>query len=97
MSRLCFTVPGTRDGRSLRDILRGDMGLSYTRVKRLKQTPDGVMVNGAHARADLIVSVGDVVSVLLDAPQNIEEEAHNAPPMPPVLFEDEHQIGRAHV
>lgn len=87
MSRIEYTVPPEDDGRPLRSVLRGSMGLSASLVKRVKWQPDGILLDGRPARLDERAKAGQRVSVLPGAPP--ERAPCAAPPMPPVLYEDD--------
>ncbi len=59
---LTYTVAAEEEGRALRSILTGRLGLAPSHVTRLKQRPGAVLVNGAAARTVDRVSAGDVVT-----------------------------------
>ena len=57
-----YTVRPEEDGRKVRDILRRSMGVSYTALKSAKWN-GRIRLNGENARADAVVSPGDLVSI----------------------------------
>ena len=60
MSRvLTYTVPPELDGRKVRSILQGPLGLSASLVTRLKQRDGAVCLNGNPARTIDTVRAGD--------------------------------------
>lgn len=89
MSRvLTYTVPPELDGRKVRSILQGPLGLSASLVTRLKQRDGAVCLNGNPARTidtvragdRLTAQVGDTRAGGLFAPMERK---------PDILFEDE--------
>ena len=85
-----YKVKPEEDGRKVRDILRGSMGVSYTALKSAKWN-GRIFLNGETVRADAKASSGDTVEI---------EWAENAPvyalkpfDMPvEVPWEDEHLL-----
>ena len=51
------------NGKTIKDILRYDIGLSMAFVKHLKFLDDGILLNGEHATVRRIVHTGDVLSL----------------------------------
>ncbi len=88
MRTLTHTVSAQRDGQPLRNILRGELRLSYTLLKSLKWRDGAILLNGTPAHVDAIVHAGDAVTVTL-------AERRAAPAMPPcemaldIIYEDE--------
>ena len=60
---LTWTVSPEDDGRRLREILRGPMGLSYTALKSAKWNGE-IRLNGVRSAVDVRVRAGDLVEVL---------------------------------
>ena len=52
MPRLGLTVTEEQAGRTVLSLLRGELGLSSTLVKRLKRTELGLLLNGAPVHTD---------------------------------------------
>ena len=85
-----YKVKPEEDGRKVRDILRGSMGVSYTALKSAKWN-GRIFLNGETVRADAKASAGDTVEI---------EWAEDAPvytlkpfDMPGVVpWEDEHLL-----
>ena len=85
-----YKVKPEEDGRKVRDILRGSMGVSYTALKSAKWS-GRICLNGETVRADAKASAGDTVEI---------EWAEDAPvytlkpfDMPVVVpWEDEHLL-----
>ena len=89
MPRLSLTV--AEDGRTVLSLLRGELGLSSTLVKRLKRTDRGLLLNGAPVRTDQRTRAGD----LLEADLAAAERPAGVEPVPldlDIFFEDEHLL-----
>ena len=65
MRTLDYTVPPERDGQPLRNVLRGELRLSYTLLKSLKWRENAILLNGSPAHVNAIVHSGDTVRVTL--------------------------------
>lgn len=59
-------ITAEEDGRLLRDILRHGMGISAKLLSRIKQMPDGIMLNGERVFVNVRVSAGDFLRVVLE-------------------------------
>ncbi len=57
-----YTVKPEEEGKKIRDILRGSMGVSYTALKSAKWN-GRIFLNGETVRADVKVSAGDKVGI----------------------------------
>ena len=69
MRQLTHIASAKDDGRQVKYLVRGDMGVSYHQFASLK-TRGGLRVNGEIAHANRALRAGDVVTVLLeDAPR----------------------------
>ena len=113
MALLELTVTPAQCGRTVRSLLKGELGLSGTLTGRLKQTETGLTVNGRRVFTSYVLQTGDRLAVDLDA----AERPGTVPPVPMELdvpYEDEYllvvnkpaplacipsslEIGRAHV
>ena len=88
MIRVEYTAAAPDDGKALRAVLRGSMGLSASLVKAVKWLPDGILIDGVPARLDAVVRFGQRISVSASAGAPARLHAGPVPPMPPVLYED---------
>ena len=91
---LTYTVSGERDGQPLRNVLRGELRLSYTLLKSLKRREGAILLNGAAAHVNAIVHAGDAVSVTLSerrqAPMTAPGSESASCGMPlSIVYEDE--------
>lgn len=88
MRTLQYTVAEDRDTQPLRNVLRGELKLSYSLMKSLKWREGAILLNGEPARVDARVRTGDLVSVVLS-----ERHAHETPISgcfePDIVYEDE--------
>ena len=91
MAGLELVVTAEQDGRTVRSLLKYELGLSTTRINRLKRTETGLTVNGVRVFTSAVLRAGDRLAVELDA----AERATAVPPVPmelDILFEDEHLL-----
>lgn len=89
MSRLMYVVPSSYDGEMVKGYLRGACGLSARMLIRLKNTEQGILINGAQARTVDRLRVGDRVELNLPQDQNNAQES----PLPlESAWEDEHLV-----
>lgn len=83
-----FKVPAEWDGKTCGDFLRYS-GVSRRLAAKLKHVPDGITLNGNHARTVDIIRAGDIVSI-----KNIDESLlePNGLLKVPIVYEDEDVI-----
>ena len=91
MAKLELVVTAEQSGRSVLSLLRNELGLSTTRVSRLKRTPTGITANGRRVFTNAVLQTGDLLAV------DLEEAEHSSavPPIPmplDIFFEDEHLL-----
>lgn len=65
MRTLQCTVPAAFDGRPLKHLLRGELGISSTLLKTLKWREGAILLNGAGVHVNAVVRTGDTVTVVL--------------------------------
>ncbi len=86
MRKIDFPIDARFDGKKLYSFLKGEAKLSSKLIRSLKQSENGLQINGSHARTIDLLRAGDVVSVL------IPDDPHPAKPglaMPEILFADD--------
>lgn len=91
MAVLELEVTEEQSGRTVRSLLKNELGLSSTRIKRLKRTENGIKANGMRVYTNAVLQAGDHLAVDLDA----AERAAGAAPVPMPLdirFEDTHLL-----
>lgn len=91
MAGLELSITRELSGRTVKSLLKGELGLSSTLIGRLKRTETGLTANGSRVFTSAVLREGDRLAVDLDA----AERAANIEPMPmalDVLFEDEHLL-----
>lgn len=67
MAVLELVVTAEQSGRSVRSLLKGELGLSTALIGRLKRAEDGLRLNGVRVFTNRAVSTGDRLAVNLDA------------------------------
>lgn len=89
MRVLHCTVPAAYDGRPLKHLLRGELGISSTLLKTLKWRVGAITLNGESVRVNALVRTGDEVCVTLS--ERALRETDVAPLDLPldIVYEDE--------
>ena len=82
-----YAVPSEGEGKRVRSVLQGQLGLSAGLVTRLKHRPDSVRINGAPARTIDILHAGDVLAV--DVGDAKPGAFSPSGPRPDVVWEDD--------
>ena len=88
MRKIDFKIPAADDGRRIKDYLR-DFGVSSALLTKLKQTENGITVNGEFARAIDVLHTGDILAI------SVENKGHMPEPLDiplDILYEDEDLI-----
>ncbi|MEO3943850.1 RluA family pseudouridine synthase [Gorillibacterium sp. CAU 1737] len=87
---LVYLVPESDAGMKLGNVLKNRMGISRTLMTRMKQTEQGITVNGARTYTDAVVQAGDRVEARMR-----KEESEDILPEPmelAILHEDDHLL-----
>lgn len=84
-------VTAEQDGRTVRSLLKGELGLSTARIGRLKRTETGLTVNGRRVFTSAVVHTGDRLSVDLAAAEHPTDVCPAAMALD-ILWEDEHLL-----
>ena len=89
MRVLHCTVPAAYDGRPLKHLLRGELGISSTLLKTLKWRAGAITLNGESVRVNALVRTGDEVRITLS--ERAPRETDVAPLDLPldIVYEDE--------
>ena len=89
MRTLQCTVPAAFDGRPLKQLLRGELGISSTLLKTLKWREGAILLNGAGVHVNAVVRTGDTVTVVLSerAPRETDVAPLDIPLA--IVYEDE--------
>lgn len=85
MRIITFTITEQNDGRRIRDYLK-DFGVSSALLTRLKQTENGITVNGDFARTVDRLHTGDVLTIRIENKGSMPRPVAMAIP---VVYEDE--------
>ena len=91
MAGLELVVTREQAGRTVKSLLRGELGISTALMGRLKRTGTGLTVNGTRVFTNAVLREGDRLAVDLDA----AERSARVEPVPmtlDILFEDEHLL-----
>ena len=81
------TVTEKHDGVLLRSFLKGTCGISSRLLTRLKQTPDGIRVNGEPVTVRRILHTGDIITLADE--DTLPQDVFRPEPLPvSVLYED---------
>lgn len=91
MAVMEWTVGREQAGRTVKSLLKREMGLSTALIGRLKRSEGGLKVNGRRVFVSAVVECGDRLAVDLAA----GERPTGLPPAPmalDILFEDEHLL-----
>lgn len=88
--RIDFTIEEKYDGKQVFDFLRNKAKVSARLIPKLKHDPEGIMINGVHARTIDLLKTGDVLSITV--PADKEEKVKAVAPLNyklKVLYEDD--------
>lgn len=90
---MTITIPEAAEGRLLRSYLKLTLGLSTAALAKLKNHPEGIMVNGARVTVRYVLKAGDVLTLSEgDTPDAATETVLPAELPLDVLYEDDHVI-----
>ena len=94
MRRLTLTVTPEQAGRTVRSLLRRELRMADGAIARVKTVPDGICLNGAHARTVDRVAAGDTLTVRIDDKRSGGRFTPVAVPLD-ILYEDADLIEEA--
>lgn len=86
-SPIAYIVPPLEDGWQLKTILQKRMEVSRKLMSRLKQTEQGIMLNGERVYISVRVAAGDTVEIRME--QEVSEDILPQPIPFAILYEDE--------
>lgn len=84
---LTYKVKTENNGADVSDVLRRELRISGALIKELKKYPDGLLLNGTHARTIDTVHTGDELTVNIYDTDSENIEPYNIPI--DVMYEDE--------
>lgn len=87
MRRLTLTVTPEQAGRTVRSLLRRELHMADGAIARVKTVPDGICLNGVHARTVDRVAAGDILTVRIDDKRSGGKFIPVAVPLD-ILYED---------
>lgn len=88
-----FLIDSAHDGKTVRSYIKYTLHISSRLLTVLKQTENGITVNGTHVTVRHVLHAGDLLSLDLD--DRAEHASQNVPPCDiplDVLYEDAHVI-----
>lgn len=90
---MTITIPAACEGRLLRSYLKLTLGLSSAALAKLKNHPQGILVNGQRVTVRYVLHTGDILSLSeADTPETATETVIPSPLPLSVLYEDAHVI-----
>ena len=87
---LIYEIPAVEDGWILKTILQKRMFISRSLLSRLKQTEQGIMLNGERVYISVRVAVGDRVEVRMEQETSTDIVPQDIPLN--IIYEDEHLL-----
>ncbi len=69
---ICYTIEENYDGKKIESFMRNEMKASARLIRGLKHLPDGITVNGVHARTIDILHKGDILGFHLSEKDDFE-------------------------
>lgn len=71
---ICVSIDNSLDGKTIKTIIRNNLGISAAIMTKLKKYPDGILLGGVHQNVNKVVKCGDVLTLNIRdaASQNIE-------------------------
>ena len=95
MAGLELVVTREQAGRTVKSLLRGELGISTALMGRLKRTGTGLTVNGTRVFTNAVLREGDRLAVDLDA----AERSARVEPVSMALVEnrEKRRIGRGNI
>lgn len=91
MAALELRVTREQDGRTVKSLLKKELGLSTALVNRLKRTEAGLTANGVRVFTSAVLREGDLLAADLDAGER-PTEIEPVPMELKIVFEDEHLL-----
>ena len=90
--RLELTMGPEEEGLTVKMVLRQRLGLSTNLLRRLKQVPEGILLDGAHVTVRACVHAGQVLSILQEPDTGREGRVEAQAGDLDVVFEDPHLL-----
>ena len=92
MRRLTLSISEPLAGRQVRTLLRRELGLSAAGVRRAKDQPDGILLDGQPVFTNVFVQPGQVLSVAVGDVTGSDQIAPVPGPLA-LCYEDEGIVG----
>lgn len=88
MNRLAYTATAKDEGYLLRDVIQKNMNVSKRLLKRCKNHPQGILVNGERQTVRYVVKEGDAVSLAMAPNEEESDIIHERWPID-IVYEDD--------
>ena len=85
-----YVISEQHGGTLVRDYLQRHLGLSHRLITRLKQTPDGILLNGRPVTVRATLQPSDTLTLATEDTRHTLSGVVPSGSMPPVLYEDDH-------
>ena len=90
---MTIRISDAYEGRLLRSYLKLTLGLSTAALAKLKNHPEGILINGQRVTVRYILKTGDILTLSeADTPETATETVLPSPLPLDVLYEDDHVI-----
>ncbi len=90
---MTITISAAYDGRLLRSYLKLTLGLSTVALAKLKNHPEGILVNGSRVTVRYVLRAGDILTLAEeDTPETASETVLPTELPLDILYEDDHVI-----
>lgn len=90
---MTITIPAACEGRLLRSYLKLTLGLSTAALAKLKNHPQGILINGQRVTVRYVLKAGDILTLSeADTPDTATETVLPSDLPLEVLYEDDHVI-----
>ncbi len=86
-----YNISSEQNGKTIKEILKVDLGLSMAFIKHLKFSEGGILLNGEHATVRRTVSEGDILTLMTEDSEAGERLTPTHIPLD-IAFEDESLI-----
>lgn len=86
---ICYTVSPEEDQKPVRDILRKTLGLSATLVKRMKRSPEGILLDGKPVTVAVPAPAGSLLTLCIEEEQDFSERIVPTPGPLSIVYEDD--------
>ena len=90
-SAMDYIIPAEKDGGSVLDIIRTELGISHSTLRALKFTDGGITLNGEAVTVRKVVKAGDILSLAVEDKETPEKLAPYAVELD-IAYEDDELV-----